>query len=91
MLLPSGNPIKCHEEVLSSQPMFPPTTRFDNFPPDWVNAQNDDGLDAFIILFQTSVTRRLTINIVKTICLDVGACLKVNTRALGRFRLAQEG
>ena len=24
MLLPSGNPIKCHEEVLSLQPMFPP-------------------------------------------------------------------
>ena len=26
MLLPSGNPFKCHEEVLSSlQPMIPPT------------------------------------------------------------------
>ena len=24
MLLPSGNPFKCHEEVLSLQPMFPP-------------------------------------------------------------------
>ena len=24
MLLPSENPIKCHEEVLSFQPMFPP-------------------------------------------------------------------
>ena len=34
MLLPSGNPIKCHEEVLSLQPMIPPK-RFDIFPPDW--------------------------------------------------------
>ena len=67
--------------------MFPPTTRFDNFPPDWVNAQNDDGLDAFIILFQTSVTRRLTINIVKTVCLDVGRALKLTREHLAVFAL----
>ena len=29
MMLPSGNPIKYHEGVLSLQPMFPPK-RFDN-------------------------------------------------------------
>ena len=35
MLLPSsGNPFKCHEEILSMQPMIPPK-RFDIFPPDW--------------------------------------------------------
>ena len=35
MLLPSGNPFKCHEEVLYYlQPMIPPK-RFDIFPPDW--------------------------------------------------------
>ena len=34
MLLPSGNPFKCLEEVLSLQPMIPPK-RFDIFPPDW--------------------------------------------------------
>ena len=34
MLLQSGNPFKCHEEVLSLQPMVPPK-RFDTFPPDW--------------------------------------------------------
>ena len=34
MLLPSGNPFKCHEEVLYLQPMIPPK-RFDIFPPDW--------------------------------------------------------
>ena len=35
MLLPSGNPFKCHEEVLSLQPMIPPK-RFDISPPnDW--------------------------------------------------------
>ena len=28
MLLPSGNPFKCHEEVLYLQPMIPPK-RFD--------------------------------------------------------------
>ena len=28
------NPFKCHEEVLSLQPMIPPK-RFDIFPPDW--------------------------------------------------------
>ena len=32
MLLPSGNPFKCHEEVLFSQPMIPPK-RFDIPPP----------------------------------------------------------
>ena len=35
MLLPSENPFKCLEEVLSLQPMIPPTKRFDIFPPVW--------------------------------------------------------
>ena len=35
MLLPSGNPFKCHGEFfLSLQPMIQPK-RFDIFPPDW--------------------------------------------------------
>ena len=34
MLSPSGNPFKCHEEVLYLQPLIPPK-RFDFFPPDW--------------------------------------------------------
>ena len=35
MLLPSGNPFKCHEKVLYFlQPMIPPK-RFDIFSPDW--------------------------------------------------------
>ena len=34
MLLPSGNPFKCHEEVLYLQPMIPPK-RFDIFLPGW--------------------------------------------------------
>ena len=34
VLLPSGDPLKCHEEVLSLQPMMSPK-RFDIFPPDW--------------------------------------------------------
>ena len=36
MLLPSGNPFKCHEEVLYLQAMILPTgKRFDISPPDW--------------------------------------------------------
>ena len=31
---PSRNPFKCHEEVLSLQPIIPPK-RFDIFFPDW--------------------------------------------------------
>ena len=31
MLLPSGNPFKCHEEILFLQPLIPPK-RFDFFP-----------------------------------------------------------
>ena len=34
MLLPSGNPFKCHEEFFVLQPMIPPK-RFDIFPPAW--------------------------------------------------------
>ena len=34
MLLSSGNPFKCHEEVLFLQPMILPK-RFDIFPPVW--------------------------------------------------------
>ena len=34
MLLPSGNPFECHEEVLYLEPTIPPK-RFDIFPPDW--------------------------------------------------------
>ena len=34
MLLPSGNPFKCREEVLYLQPIIPPKC-FDIFPPDW--------------------------------------------------------
>ena len=33
-LLPSGNPFKCHEEVLYLQPMIPPK-HFYIFRPDW--------------------------------------------------------
>ena len=34
MLLPSGNPLKCHVEALSLQLMIPPK-RFGIFPLDW--------------------------------------------------------
>ena len=30
-----GTRLKCHEEVLSLQPMILPTKRFDVCPPDW--------------------------------------------------------
>ena len=38
MLLPSGNPFKCHEEVLYFQLLIPPE-RFDIFPPRLRDAQ----------------------------------------------------
>ena len=46
MLLPSGNPIICHEGLLSLQLMFPPKA-LKTFPSDGVDAQNHRGLDAF--------------------------------------------
>ena len=50
MLLPSRNPFKCHEEVLSLQPMFPPK-RFGIPPP--VSGCSEDS-DAFRSFFEVS-------------------------------------
>ena len=47
--IPSGNPFKCPEQVLSSQPMILPK-RFDIFPPDWGMLRR--GLDAFRFFFE---------------------------------------
>ena len=47
--IPSGNPFKCPEHVLSSQPMILPK-RFDIFPPDWGMLRR--GLDAFRFFFE---------------------------------------
>ena len=44
MILPSGNPFKCHEEVLYMQPMIPPTKRFDR--------ECSEGPDAFRFFFK---------------------------------------
>ena len=44
MLLPSGNPFECHEEVLFLQPMIPPKC-FDMFSP--LTEGCSEGLDAF--------------------------------------------
>ena len=44
MLLPSGNPFRCHEEVLYLQPMIPPK-RFDIFSP--LTGGCSEGLGAF--------------------------------------------
>ena len=44
MLLPSGNPFKCHEEVLYFQLLIPPK-RFDIFPPQTGGCS--EGLGAF--------------------------------------------
>ena len=50
MLLPSGNnTFKCHEEVLSLQPMIPPK-RFDIFSAVCVGCS--EGLDAFRFFFK---------------------------------------
>ena len=50
MLLPSGNPFECHEEVLYLQPMIPPE-RFDIFP---LTGGCSDGLDAFRFFLKKS-------------------------------------
>ena len=47
MLPPSRNPIKCHEEVLSLQPMIPPK-RFDIFPPDWGMLRRSRSVQIFL-------------------------------------------
>ena len=44
MLFPSGNPFKCHEEVLYLQPLIPPK-RFDIFSP--LAGGCSEGLGAF--------------------------------------------
>ena len=55
MLLPSGNPIKCHAEFFSLQPilepMFPPK-RFDSFS---LSGGCSQGLDAYRFFFKPSV------------------------------------
>ena len=50
MLLPSGNPFKCHVEVLSLQPMIPPK-HFDISP---LTGGYSEGLDAFRFLLKHS-------------------------------------
>ena len=44
MLFPSGNPLKCHKEVLYLQPLIPPK-RFDIFFP--LTGGCSEGLGAF--------------------------------------------
>ena len=58
MLLPSGDPFKCHEEVLYLQPLIPPK-RFDIFPPDWGMLRK--GLGAFRFFFK----QQLAISLVR--------------------------
>ena len=48
MLLPSGNPFKCHEEVLYLQPIIPPK-RFDIFHPDWGMLRRSRCVQIFIL------------------------------------------
>ena len=50
MILPSGNPFKCREEVLYLQPMIPPKL-FDIFPPDWGMLRRSPA-DAFRFFFK---------------------------------------
>ena len=57
MLLPSGNPFKCHEEVLYLQPMIPPK-RFDIFPPDWGMLRRSDAFRFFFKHMTLSFGRR---------------------------------
>ena len=59
MLPPSGNPFKCHEEVLSLQSIIPPK-RFDIFP---LTGGCSEGLDAFRVFFKhTLIAHVLTLS-----------------------------
>ena len=53
MLLPSGNPIKCHQEVLSLQSIIPPNKRFDIFSTGGCS----EDLDAFRFSFKQDKRR----------------------------------
>ena len=58
MLLPSGNPFKCHEEVLYLKSTIPPK-RFDIFP---LTGGCSEGLGAFIFFFkQLHLVQQLTL------------------------------
>ena len=48
---------KCHEEVLSSQPMIPPK-RFDIFPSDWGMLRRSMGAFRFLFKNKTKTTKR---------------------------------
>ena len=52
MLFPSGNPFKCHEEVLYLQPLIPPK-RFDIFSP--LTGRCSEGLGAFFFFAFSSI------------------------------------
>ena len=52
MLFPSGNPFKCHEEVLYLQPLIPPK-RFDTPPP--LTGGCSEGLGAFWFFFKLPI------------------------------------
>ena len=55
MLLPSGNPFKCHEEVLFLQPMIPPIiilSVLTCFPLLCAGNKCSEGLHAFRFLFK---------------------------------------
>ena len=54
LLLPSANPIKCHEEVLSLQHMMP-SKRFDIFPPDWGVPRRSRCVQIFLYIFLETV------------------------------------
>ena len=60
MLRPSGNPFKCHEEVLHLQPMIPPK-RFDLFSP--LTGGCSEGLDAFRFFFKQRVVPYVSHNL----------------------------
>ena len=63
MLPPSGNPFKCHEEVLYLQPMIPPK-RFDNFHPDWGMLRRS----RCVQFFSLKTIPALLINLIQLVC-----------------------
>ena len=68
MLLPSGNPFKCHEEVLYFQLLIPPK-RFDIFFP--LTGGCSEVLDAFRFLFKQEYNHIIRVGQEKHIRIDI--------------------
>ena len=86
MLLPSGNPFKCHEEVLYLQSMIP-SKRFDIFLPDRGMLRRSRCVQIFL---ETSLTRQCLERRV-LICLQTLDCVLFQEKSERLLSIPQSG